>query len=425
MVGDAPITSLDESASTIVIQRSNYETSTWLPAALLATLALLATALQAFGSEPTQLQWRPARNPASTHNTTRPAAATTAHRHAVHHGSTAHNAQGYAVVRVAYDDYGTAEGHATLKSVLVHPRDPQFEGTGPSYRTAQDPFEKDDELSRGINEPFGAEQQPRIPDLNEELPQPTEPTLPSTMEEPELPNSDLPSDEELFNDRTATPPDVTNQIPNTTPQVPSTSPEFRQPPQPVRPNPSRATVPGPTNSTPQPSATSPRGRAKYEEERSKAMETCDAAREHVMADKITSIHLSIANTGEEGLDYPFECVLDTGDLYAGRHWDDVTYMWKAAANCHKPLYFEQVQLERYGHSWGPCVQPLVSGAHFFTRLPVLPYCMGITPPNECIYPLGYYRPGNCAPYMIPAVPFTWRAAAFQAGATVGTAAFLP
>ena len=38
-----------------------------------------------------------------------------------------------------------------------------------------------------------------------------------------------------------------------------------------------------------------------------------------------------------------------------------------------PLYFEDPQLERYGHSFPPCCQPLISGAHFFTRLPILPY----------------------------------------------------
>ena len=75
-------------------------------------------------------------------------------------------------------------------------------------------------------------------------------------------------------------------------------------------------------------------------------------------------------------------------------------MWKASALCHKPLYFEDEALERYGHSWGPCLDPLVSGAHFFCKLPVLPYCMGVHPPNECMYALGHYRPGNCAPYMM-------------------------
>jgi hypothetical protein len=100
-------------------------------------------------------------------------------------------------------------------------------------------------------------------------------------------------------------------------------------------------------------------------------------------------------------------------------------MWKASALCHKPLYFEDEALERYGHSWGPCLDPLVSGAHFFCKLPVLPYCMGVTPPNECMYALGHYRPGNCAPYMCDPIPLSCRGAVFEAGAVVGAAAILP
>jgi hypothetical protein len=100
-------------------------------------------------------------------------------------------------------------------------------------------------------------------------------------------------------------------------------------------------------------------------------------------------------------------------------------MWKASALCHKPLYFEDEQMERYGHSWGPCCDPIVSGVHFFTRLPVLPYCMGVTPPCECVYALGHYRPGSCAPRYIEPIPISARGALFQAGAVVGVAAALP
>ena len=100
-------------------------------------------------------------------------------------------------------------------------------------------------------------------------------------------------------------------------------------------------------------------------------------------------------------------------------------MWKASALCHKPLYFEDASLERYGHSWGPCLDPFVSGAHFFGTLPALPYCMGLHPPNECMYALGHYRPGNCAPYMIPPVPLSLRAAAVQTAATTGAIFIIP
>ena len=50
--------------------------------------------------------------------------------------------------------------------------------------------------------------------------------------------------------------------------------------------------------------------------------------------------------------------------------------------------------------------------------------MGVQPPNECVYALGHYRPGNCAPYLIDPVPISARGAAMQAGAVVGAAAIL-
>ena len=95
--------------------------------------------------------------------------------------------------------------------------------------------------------------------------------------------------------------------------------------------------------------------------------------------------------------------------------------WKASNLCHKPLYFEEVNLERYGHTAGPILQPIVSSAHFFANIAVLPYKKGIHPPNECQYALGYYRPGNCAPWIVPPVPLSLRGAARQAA--VMTAGF--
>ena len=51
--------------------------------------------------------------------------------------------------------------------------------------------------------------------------------------------------------------------------------------------------------------------------------------------------------------------------------------------------------------------------------------MGLEPPNECIYTLGYYRPGDCAPYMIDPLPLSVRGALFEAGAWVGGVAIFP
>lgn len=88
--------------------------------------------------------------------------------------------------------------------------------------------------------------------------------------------------------------------------------------------------------------------------------------------------------------------------------------WQASAACHKPLYFEEMQLERYGHEIGPLAQPVVSTAHFFANIAVLPYKAGIHPPHECQYALGYYRPGSCAPWTIGPIPISLRGALSQA-----------
>jgi len=138
---------------------------------------------------------------------------------------------------------------------------------------------------------------------------------------------------------------------------------------------------------------------------------------------VTDISTNITPEGE----LPDECPLTDKifDLEVPRPWCPLTFTWKASGLCHKPLYFEQVHLERYGHSWGPYLQPFVSGAHFFLTVPILPYKMGLYPPGECMYTLGYYRPGNCAPYMLDPIPLSVRAGLAQAGAWLGGIYVIP
>ena len=153
-------------------------------------------------------------------------------------------------------------------------------------------------------------------------------------------------------------------------------------------------------------------------------ESCREEIDKLRAQTLETIDLSIRVEGNMGEDYPFECAIED-HKHEPRQWPQITYMWKASGLCHKPLYFEQVKLERYGHSWGPYTQPIMSGIHFFGTLPILPYKMGLRTPNECVYSLGYYRPGSCAPYLVCGFPFTWRAAAFQAGAVTGISYIIP
>jgi len=122
---------------------------------------------------------------------------------------------------------------------------------------------------------------------------------------------------------------------------------------------------------------------------------------------------------------PEECVIDR-PVYYGRHFGQTCFMWKASALSTQAAYFEDVQLERYGNTIVcPALQPVVSGAKFFATIPILPYKMGVTPPNECVYTLGHRRPGNYAPYMVEPFPVSPRGALFQALAVTGVIFAIP
>ena len=121
---------------------------------------------------------------------------------------------------------------------------------------------------------------------------------------------------------------------------------------------------------------------------------------------------------------PTQCRLGR-EFLEDRQWVPLTMTWKASGLYHKPLYFEQIQMERYGHSFGPIAQPLISAAHFFGHALTLPYQIGISPPGEGEYALGYYRPGSCAPYLFPPYPLSFRAALMQTGSVIGLVYAIP
>jgi hypothetical protein len=121
---------------------------------------------------------------------------------------------------------------------------------------------------------------------------------------------------------------------------------------------------------------------------------------------------------------PMTCSIEDGS-FPSRDFIESTMTWKASGACHKPLYFEDVQLERYGHEWGPFAQPAISTVRFFGDIAVLPYKMGIHPMNECQYSLGHYRPGSCAPWTVGPVPISLRGALMQAKVITGTALAMP
>lgn len=111
--------------------------------------------------------------------------------------------------------------------------------------------------------------------------------------------------------------------------------------------------------------------------------------------------------------------------YTPRSWTPLTMTYKASNLASKPRYFEEVNVERYGHTVGPWLQPVVSSAHFFANVAVVPYKMGVHGPTETQYALGYYRPGNCAPWIVPPVPISARGALNQAAVMTGAIWLIP
>jgi hypothetical protein len=52
------------------------------------------------------------------------------------------------------------------------------------------------------------------------------------------------------------------------------------------------------------------------------------------------------------------------ETYVGRAFEHSLYAWEAPNLAYNPLYFEDVQLERYGHTYPCYIQPFVSVAKF-------------------------------------------------------------
>ena len=102
------------------------------------------------------------------------------------------------------------------------------------------------------------------------------------------------------------------------------------------------------------------------------------------------------------------------------------FNWEASNLTYNPLYFEDVPLERYGHSYPEIVQPFASIALFSAQLLGLPYQAAIDPVHKEIYTLGYYRPGEaCIPKLFYRVPWNAEAAGVEAGVATGLFFLIP
>lgn len=106
-----------------------------------------------------------------------------------------------------------------------------------------------------------------------------------------------------------------------------------------------------------------------------------------------------------------------------RLWYGTSCYWEPTRFCHRPLHFEEVNLERYGYSFG-VAQPFVSAAAFFATVPILPYKIAADRPR-CVYNLGYDRPGSRVPFRRQRLPWRPGAAVVQAGVVTGLVFIIP
>jgi len=98
--------------------------------------------------------------------------------------------------------------------------------------------------------------------------------------------------------------------------------------------------------------------------------------------------------------------------------------WQGFAFCYQPLYFEEVNVERYGYKV-PYVQPALSAADFYLSIVKLPYKMALEPPWSCVSTQRYERPGNHPPPYPWLEPFRLGPALVEGGVVMGLIFLIP
>ena len=101
---------------------------------------------------------------------------------------------------------------------------------------------------------------------------------------------------------------------------------------------------------------------------------------------------------------------DYGWTYSGKYWIAPVFF-------HQPTYYEDIMLENHGHERCPPLQPMLSGARFYSGLFFTPYLYCLDGPFEDVASVGRYRPGSIAPALRQRAPYDPYALGTQALAT--------
>jgi len=106
-------------------------------------------------------------------------------------------------------------------------------------------------------------------------------------------------------------------------------------------------------------------------------------------------------------------------------WDGSLTGWNSPEFYTHPLYFEQINFERYETSTPAWTRPMISYSQFLANIPVLPYKMGTNGPRDRIYTVGHYQYGQVAPAHLNWGTPTRRGMLLQGVATTGLIFFIP
>jgi len=140
-----------------------------------------------------------------------------------------------------------------------------------------------------------------------------------------------------------------------------------------------------------------------------------------------SLNIQVEQSDRMPKDFSDSLFSTTDDPNLGRRLEgsSIVHTWEAANIWHQPLYFDDQLLERYGETPFPAIQPVMSAAHFFGTIPMMPYKMAIDRPFDCVSTLGYYRPGSPTPCIGRRIPRDWRGLTWESGAWLGLVFLVP
>jgi hypothetical protein len=102
----------------------------------------------------------------------------------------------------------------------------------------------------------------------------------------------------------------------------------------------------------------------------------------------------------------------SAEVYQPRMLPPSRLLVEPAYVCHRRLYFEQINAERYGWDLG-FIHPFLASAEFFAGVAVLPYKLGQCRKYECS--AGYPLPGDPVPFLVYPPEWSLTGAMAQAG----------